>query len=66
MMQSEPELPLFKWKRPQGGTNQRMREFNPEGSNQRILFDPREILVTEEIMHDLYRGTILDATEKVN
>lgn len=37
-----------------------------EGSNQRILFDSRKMLVTEEIMHDLYRGTILDATEKVS
>lgn len=27
---------------------------------------PKKNIVTEEIMHDLYRGTISDATEKVN
>ena len=37
-----------------------------EGSNPGTLFDPRKILVTEEIMHDLHRGTILGASEKVN
>ena len=42
MMQSEPELPPFKWKRPQGGTNQRRREFNRRRQQPRDFIWPKK------------------------